>query len=732
MAAAASSSGPRSSSNAGSCTPPVRTLLVDNYDSFTYNLYSLLTRVNGTAPIVVTNDTSWDEVLTLDFDNVVISPGPGRPDRERDFGISARALTELSVPVLGVCLGHQGLCHLFGSDVVRAPEPVHGRTSDILHDGTGLFSGIPSPFTAVRYHSLIVEQVPDEFEVLARTGDGLLMAVAHRDRPLYGVQFHPESIGTDYGFELLDNFRAATGPHTRTTRNGAAVPAPAVDAARFVLESRTLECHPDPHAVYEALFAAGPHSFLLDGSDALERDSRFTVMGDASGPRAEFVSYSVAETLVREYHPDGTQTSYHRTFFDHLDRRLTERRVAPRDDLPFTFGLGYVGYLGYELKADAGGQLVHTSPVADAAMVFADRAVVLDHEAGRCHLLALSEHIGEDATAAWFDETSAVLATLSDSVPAAPPPLLVLDDRDEKIRVRHDPQRYLELIGQCLAEIRSGETYEVCLTNTATVDRHIDPLRTYRVLRSISPTPYSALLRFPGLSVLSASPERFLRIGTDRVVESKPIKGTRPRGTTAAQDATLREHLRTCEKDRSENLMIVDLVRNDLSRVCIPGSVHVPKLFDVETYSAVHQLVSTVRGTLRPDRTAVDCVRAAFPGGSMTGAPKLRTMEIIDKFEDGPRGVYSGALGYLSLTGTVDLSIVIRTMVATDHQVSFGIGGAIVALSDPDDELEETLIKAVAMRRCLADADAGGTGATDPAGRAGTNGIASLADGTRR
>ncbi len=269
------------------------------------------------------------------------------------------------------------------------------------------------------------------------------------------------------------------------------------------------------------------------------------------------------------------------------------------------------------------------------------------------------------------------------------------------MRLRHEPQRYLELIAQSIAEIRSGETYEVCLTNAATVDRSVDPLRTYETLRELSPTPYSALLRFPEVSVLSASPERFLRIGPDGVVESKPIKGTRPRGTTEDADRALRQSLLDSEKDRSENLMIVDLVRNDLSRVCVPGSVHVPKLFDVETYAAVHQLVSTVRGTLRPDATAVDCVRAAFPGGSMTGAPKLRTMEIIDKLEDGPRGVYSGALGYLSPTGAADLSIVIRTMVATEHEVGFGIGGAIVALSDPADELEETMVKAVAMRRTL-------------------------------
>ncbi|NLU84735.1 aminodeoxychorismate synthase component I [Rhodococcus sp. HNM0569] len=684
--------------------PPIRTLLVDNFDSFTYNLYSLLARVEGLAPIVVTNDAPWHELPWTDVDNVVISPGPGRPDRARDFGVSARVLRESELPVLGVCLGHQGLCHACGSSIVRAPQPVHGRTSSIVHRGTGLFDGIPSPFTAVRYHSLVADAIPEELEALAWTADGLPMAVAHRDRPLWGVQFHPESIGSEYGAELLTNFRDATP--RRRTHISVAAPAPARGAPRYVLDTRVLACRPDPHAAYEALFAADPHSFLLDGSCAREQQSRFTVMGDASGPRAEFVTYDVAATVVRERRADGTLAEYHRTLFDHLDRRLRERHLEPREDLPFAFGLGYVGYLGYELKADVGGALVHHSPVDDAALVFADRAVVLDHEAGCCHLLALGEHVDEPANVAWFEQTAAALASVvDDAPPATAPPPLRRDARDPTIRVRHDPQDYLHLIGRCLGEIRRGETYEVCLTNSATVDGSIDSLRTYRALRALSPTPYSALLRFPGMSVLSASPERFLRIGTDGVVESKPIKGTRPRGANDAEDRALRDQLRASEKDRSENLMIVDLVRNDLSRVCVPGSVHVPTLFDVETYSAVHQLVSTVRGIPRADVSAVDCVRAAFPGGSMTGAPKLRTMEILDELEAGPRGVYSGALGYLSLTGTVDLSIVIRTMVATDRAVTFGIGGAIVALSDPGDELDETFVKAVAMRRCLADTD---------------------------
>ncbi|WP_241386847.1 aminodeoxychorismate synthase component I [Rhodococcus sp. CH91] len=688
---------------------PIRTLLVDNYDSFTYNLYDLLTRVNGLPPRVVTNDRSWDELLGEPFDNIVISPGPGRPDRDRDFGISARVLTDAGVPVLGVCLGHQGLCQLFGSAVVAAPEPVHGRTSAIVHDGSGLFTGLPSPFEAVRYHSLIAETVPDELAGTAWTSDGLLMAVAHRQRPLWGVQFHPESISTAHGAELLANFRDATpvrGPVT--VGRPAPRPAPTEPAPRYVLASRILERHPDPAALYETVFAAGPHGFWLDGSAGLEPQSRFTVLGNGAGPRADYLTYRVGEGLVREQHPDGTVEEHRRTVFDHLAARLMQRQVAARDDLPFGFALGYVGYLGYELKADAGGQLVHTSPYPDAALVFADRAVVLDHDGRRCYLLALTETADDPDTLAWFDATAAQIAALpeapaAEAAPAAEP--LVGAEHDPQLRLRHSPQRYLDLITQCQNEIRSGETYEVCLTNTATVDHGIDPLSTYRMLRRISPAPYSALLDFPDVAVLSASPERFLKIGADGTVESKPIKGTRPRGRTPAEDAALRDGLRASEKDRSENLMIVDLVRNDLSRVCVPGSVHVPALFAVETYAAVHQLVSTVRGTLRPEVSAVDCVRAAFPGGSMTGAPKLRTMEIIDKLEDGPRGVYSGAIGYLSPTGAADLSVVIRTLVATAHQVGFGIGGAIVALSDPADELDETLVKSVVMRRCLTAAD---------------------------
>lgn len=680
---------------------PTRTLLIDNYDSFTYNLYSLLAEVNGRPPTVVSNDVDWASVNLADYDNIVISPGPGRPERQRDFGISAAAITDGDLPVLGVCLGHQGLCHLFGSPILVAPTPMHGRISEVDHTGEGLFAGIPSPFRAVRYHSLIVGELDGELEALAHTRDGLLMAARHLDRPLWGVQFHPESICTEHGRRLINNFRDLT-PRGPSRRPAVHHPPPPPPEPRYRVDSVRVDRALDPKAVYERLFADGPNSFWLDGSAALEPDTRFSIMGDCSGPRAEYVTYSVTETTVRVHRHGQLAQEVHTTFFDYMESELCARAVAPRPDLPFGFCLGYVGYLGYELKADTCGQLVHASPNPDAAVVFADRALVVDHDAGCCYLLSLDDGSDDPEGARWLAATAAALAELDEvtGAPPSPPPLVHLD-ADTEPRFRHDREAYLALIEQCLIEIRSGESYEVCLTNAATVDGPIDPLDRYACLREISPTPYNALLQFSGIAVLSASPERFLRIDSDRVIESKPIKGTRRRSSTPEVDDELRRDLGESEKDRAENLMIVDLVRNDLSRVCLPGSVHVPKLFDVETYAPVHQLVSTIRGTLRPDASVVDCIRATFPGGSMTGAPKVRTLEILDKLEDGPRGVYSGAIGYFSLTGTADLSIVIRTMVATADEVTFGVGGAILAMSDPDEEYEETIVKAVPMKRCL-------------------------------
>ena len=689
----------------------MRTLLIDNYDSFTYNLYQLLGETNGRPPVVVKNGSDWSQLRLEDYDAIVISPGPGRPDRERDFGISRRAILESGLPVLGVCLGHQGICHLFGGEVEHAPEPMHGRISPVQHTGTDIFAGLPSPYDVVRYHSLAAERLPDELEQIAWTGDGVIMGVRHRSLPIWGVQFHPESISSQYGRELLANFRdLALAHHARPaqpyTAPPSAVQPSAVQESPYTVQVRRLEVEPQTESAYRELFADGDRAFWLDSSNVIEGLSRFTFMGDGSGPLAEYVTHRVQDGTVRvtaTAHP-GREELVQQGFFDYLDEQLRTRNVPVPEGLPFDFNLGYVGYLGYELKAEAGAKAAHKAETPDAAMLFADRMLAVDHAEGVTYLLALSRGDDHDDALQWFDRTEAAVRALpwacTDPGPGEAPfsgAGMTAPEAAALVDPRHDKAAYLARIAESLEEIRNGETYEVCLTNTVTLRARVDPLHTYSHLRRVSPVPYGALLDFPGVAVLSASPERFLTIGTDRVVESKPIKGTRPRGFTPQEDEALRLDLLSQEKDRAENLMIVDLIRNDLNIVCEVGSVHVPKLFDVETYAPVHQLVSTIRGTLRPQESAVSCVRAAFPGGSMTGAPKLRTMEIIDRMEEGPRGVYSGSVGWFGLSGAADLNIVIRTLVVTDDRVSFGVGGAIIALSDAEEEFEETAVKSRAV-----------------------------------
>jgi para-aminobenzoate synthetase len=689
----------------------MRVILVDNYDSFTYNLYQLIGEVSGQPPTVVRNDTPWADLRFDEFDAAVISPGPGRPDRDRDFGVSARVIRDSGLPVLGVCLGHQGLCHLFGGEVISAPEPMHGRISDVRHTGVDLFAGIPSPFEVVRYHSLAVTSLPDDLEELAWTDDGVVMGVRHRHLPLWGVQFHPESISSTYGHELLANFFALAAGRSASTL--APTRTAEAELPRYDLHVQHLEVDPEPLTAYTSLFASGgqgSQGFWLDSSSVVDGLSRFSFMGNGDGPLAEHVTYSVADGEVVVRRADGTAEQVRQPFFDYLDDQLRAREVPVPEGLPFEFNLGYVGYLGYELKAETGGTNAHQSDTPDAALLFVDRALVLDHATRTSYLLTLSisgDVVGTADAEAWMATTAAAVRALP-AAPADPAQALTLSgpamtdpDVGVNVELRHDRDAYLKRIDACFDEINAGESYEICMTNMVTVHTQIEVLPTFAHLRRVSPVPFGALLDFGDVAVLSASPERFLSIDLHGTVEAKPIKGTRPRGRDAAEDRALVEELRDNPKDRSENLMIVDLLRNDLNTVCSVGSVHVPKLFDVETYAPVHQLVSTIRGTLAPGRSAIDCIRAAFPGGSMTGAPKIRTMEIIDRLEQGPRGVYSGALGWFSLSGASDLSIVIRTLVVDAGRVTFGVGGAIVALSDPEGEFDETVVKSRAMMTAL-------------------------------
>ncbi|HEY7094496.1 MAG TPA: aminodeoxychorismate synthase component I [Ktedonobacterales bacterium] len=729
----------------------MKTLLIDNYDSYTFNLYQLLAEINGDEPLVVRNDEcDWVELARLPVENIVISPGPGTAEKREDFGVCADVLRETRIPMLGVCLGHQGLGAVYGARIAPAPMAMHGRLSRVYHNDDTLLTGLPQGFPAVRYHSLVVtEPLPPWLERIAWTTDGIVMGLRHTSRPLWGVQFHPESIATECGRMLLTNFRDLTDRFTRQTRTAGGAPARSAPQAKITLPAqqsaheetqrfspreprltptsrrqqrspsdlfvRRLPTLYDPEQVFLHCFAQEPYAYWLDSSDAHPGAARFSFMGACTTPQDQVVTYDLASQRIAIQ--CGDQIAYRSgSIFTYLAQEL-ETRSCSAPDLPFDFMGGFVGYFGYELKADCGASGAHRAETPDAAWLYATRSLVFDHHDKVTYLLYVrrressadagtlrgQERCVEAET--WFDATERRLRHLPSIVALSPTPAVAPTRASAdpvKFRLRRSHASYIKDIRSCQREILAGETYEVCLTNQITATLQLDPLTTYRNLRRLNPAPYAAYLRMGNMAILSSSPERFLHLDHTHQVEAKPIKGTAARMTTPKEDDSARDALRRNEKERAEHLMIVDLLRNDLGRVCQIGSVSVPTFMAVESYQTVHQLVSTIRGQLRPELGAIDCVRAAFPGGSMTGAPKLRTMQILDTVEAAPRGVYSGALGYLSLNGTADLSMVIRTIVMVGECISIGVGGAIVAQSDPEREFDEIVLKARAPLAAIA------------------------------
>jgi para-aminobenzoate synthetase len=693
----------------------MRTLLVDNHDSYSYNVFHLLAAACGDEPVVVNNDAvSWRVLSRENFDAIVLSPGPGRPERWHDFGVCRDILRYSEVPVFGICLGHQGIGNLLHGGVNRAPMAMHGRLSRIHHDGTGLFEGVPQDFEVVRYHSLaITSPMGPEGHETAWADDGVVMGIEHTTRPMWGVQFHPESVATEHGRKIAENFYALAERHlaaaSRTAPHGggavqmqrpASAPVAEPERPRRLIV-RTLEGQAPTEQLYERLFADAETSFWLDSADAPTWLAQCSFLGTTAGPDACSLEYDVdaGEVRVRR---DGTESVRRSSIFELLGREMREIAVQPPPSVPRGLVGGYVGYLGYELKADCGSPNVHSSDMPDAAMMLANRIVAVDHANLCTHVIALAAE--DDAEAeAWVEAT----AELAECWIAEPPPEAPLAPPSEpgatvEFRCGRGRERYLADIERSQAELAAGESYEVCLTDQISTDASPDPFALYRRLRRDNAAPFSAFLRFGERAVVSSSPERFISVDRERRVMARPIKGTISRSEDPAEDAARRDELAGDEKTRAEHLMIVDLLRNDLGRVCEVDSVRVPELMTVEPYATVHQVVSTITGVLEPQRSAVECVRACFPGGSMTGAPKERTMEIIDELEAEARGVYSGAIGYFGADGSTDLSIVIRTIVMRPGRTTIGAGGAIVMQSDPVDEFDEILLKARAPMAAIA------------------------------
>jgi para-aminobenzoate synthetase component I len=383
---------------------------------------------------------------------------------------------------------------------------------------------------------------------------------------------------------------------------------------------------------------------------------------------------------------------------------LAPHRRAPLPGLP-PFQGGVAGYLGYDWGAELEGVQrpaadALTPKISDAALALYDWVIAWDHLEDRAWIISTGM---TDNGRRSEERAAARLAWVRERLARQPMAI-----GDSPLAVTAAPQsnmrreEYEAAVTRVREYIAAGDVYQVNLAHRLHTPFTGSALALYRRLRARNPAPFGGFLDFAGAAIASISPERFLRLdGDTRVVEARPIKGTRPRGSTPARDGTLARALVASEKDRAENVMIVDLLRNDLGKVCRTGSVTVPRLFALESHPTVHHLVSTVTGVLAEERDACDLVRAAFPGGSITGAPKIRAMQIIAELERAPRGVYCGAIGYISATGAMDLNIPIRTVVLQGGHATFHAGAGIVWDSDPATEFQETLAKARTMIEAL-------------------------------
>ena len=419
----------------------------------------------------------------------------------------------------------------------------------------------------------------------------------------------------------------------------------------------------DPIPRLESVRALGA-PVLLDSADRRNQLGRYSIL--CAGPLLQIIDDQPAAQVQQ-----------------HL--RAALQQLGPArwpGDLRLPFGAGLVGYLAY----DYGRQLEslpclarHDIALPDLSFGLYDWSVVSDHQLQRCWLVCHPQvpSAREQALLRQLDSNAAPRQAFSLCEPFA---------------AEQGKAQYAEAFARVQDYIHAGDCYQINLAQRFSSRYQGDPLSAYCALRERSPTPFSAYLEMAGGTLLSLSPERFIEVQNGRV-ETRPIKGTRPRGSSPQQDQALAEELQSCEKDRAENLMIVDLLRNDLGRSCEPGSIRVPELFSLESYPNVHHLVSSITGRLRSDSDTIDLLMRAFPGGSITGAPKIRAMQIIEELEPVRRSLYCGSVGYLGCEGQMDFNIAIRSLVCHEGSIYCWGGGGVVADSELDAEYQETLTK---------------------------------------
>jgi len=456
-----------------------------------------------------------------------------------------------------------------------------------------------------------------------------------------------------------------------------------------------------------------PYSFFLDSGMDSQRLGRYSFLG--SGPFLVISSRGSEITLIRGYEHEVQ----HGNAFDTIGKLLEAYRLD-HCPAPVPFLGGAVGYFSYDLChfiERLPSTAIDDLKLPESHFAFYDNVVAFDHLENKAYVVATGFPEMEEGqrlkrarmrleeTKDWLCSSHSVIASEAEQscdrdcfVATAP-----RNDRQNKeitLKSNFTPQEYMKAVNRVREYIAAGDVFQVNLSQRFEADLKIPPYELYKRLRVVNPSPFASYLNLPGVAIVSASPERFLKVQSD-LVETRPIKGTRPRGRDSVEDERLAHELIESTKDRAENLMIVDLERNDLGRVCRYGTVKVSELAILETFPTVFHLTSTIVGRLRRGKSNIDLLKATFPGGSITGAPKVRAMEIIDQLEPTKRSVYTGSIGYLGFNEDMDINIVIRTFLIKEGRAYFQVGGGIIYDSQPEAEYTETLDKARALIQAL-------------------------------
>ncbi|EGE03538.1 para-aminobenzoate synthase [Trichophyton equinum CBS 127.97] len=759
-------------------TRTLRVVIIDHYDSYTNNIVQLLQDTWSVA-VIRFDEFTWDTFkasVLPHLDAIILSPGPGSPDKESDFGFNSRLIREVNIPVLGICLGHQGIGTAFGAKIIHAPNIKHGQVCKIHHNKTGIFEGLPEQFEGVRYNSLILpfNDLPKELELTAWTFDEgipVVMGIKHSSRPIYGTQWHPESVCSKYGQHIMDNFRdkvlqfwasqpsdigtthqiSSTGllPDSILSRSAIVKEAQgtfhpqnkrpwsiATDGVRpYYIQGTSLGKGVAPQTVFDTIIrnSSLDGEAWLDSARVRDAHSRNSYLGIGA-----FTLCYWSETGKLSASQQGKQvkseklTTSYWSWLDQFQQSIIEQNVESVQ--PALLGedtqagqpllqVGLIGYFGYEMKRESlpgyryrrstEKENIHSVP--DSQHLFTNVVLRLDNYTGEWMAFGLIRRGEEDPIGKFINahspigltqhEYECILSNTRELFAAPPSPPYTLPTPLPSFEAIDDENSYSQKIHAAQQAIKEGETYEVTLTTRFRAHcPDVDPYSLYLSLRSRNPAPYSAYIHFPvsDTTILSSSPERFISVDGDGVAEMKPIKGTLAVSPDQAEDERRKIQLATDVKELAENLMIVDLIRSDLHNISPSKSIQVPKLLQVESYETVHQLVTTIQSQIAKNVGGVKVVERCFPPGSMTGAPKLRSVKIIDELEGEPeRGIYSGSLGYMCASGTVDQSVVIRTIVKNGADLELGAGGAITWLSEPDKEWDEVMVKANAVAKAL-------------------------------